>query len=339
MRLFLRYLALLTMIVLITWLEIPQRYGVTFPRNPGPEFNDRVRNLFTQKVNKEEPDIVLLGDSTLQTGVDPVLLSERTGMNISKFDVQGSASAYCSLMLKNNIVKAQHPPGVVVIVFRDTILTAPGYRVHGGYFVQLDELAGKEEPLLLERSYLQFMNPLDGWAERFFPLYGARENIRQETDGMIRYTLPGWLNCGRDCVDGGLYEVFNTADMEPGQLQNAVAVAESYLYASSRLDFESQVDRSYLPEIIRLSKERGMRLILVRLKTRTLGDGSQPPESLERYLSSLADYLSAGQVPYLDYGADPRLQPRHFTDSLHLNADGKKVFTEMLAEGLNSLLK
>ena len=339
MRSFLRYLLLLSIVTLAAWIKIPQRYDLKFPRTPGPEFNNRVRNIFTQKINRDAPDIVLLGDSTLQTGVDPVRLSEQTGRKISKFDVQGSASAYWYLALKNNIGKAQHPPGVVVIVFRDTNHTAPGYRVHGGYFVQLDELAGKDEPLLLERSYLQFMNPLEKWSEQFFPLYGARGSVRQETDEIIRSILPGWVNCDRDCADGGLYEVFTSADLEPGQLQNAVAVAESYLYSSARLDFESQVGRSYLPELIRLARESGIQLILVRLKNRTLGDGGLAPAPLERYLHNLAEYLSAEQVPYLDYGADPRLKPEHFTDSLHLNADGEIVFTEMLAEGLNSLLK
>ena len=339
MRLFLRYLSLLFLFTLIAWVKIPQRYDVTFPREPGPEFNDRVRNIFTQKINTDQPDIVLLGDSTLQTGVDPALLSERTGLKTSRFDVQGSASAYWYLALKNNIANAKHPPQILVIVFRDTILTAPGYRVHGGYFVQLDELAGRDEPLLLDRSYLQFMSPLEIWSERYFPVYGARGYVRQETDSMIRYALPSWLNCDKDCVNEDLYQVFTSADMEPGQLQNAVAVAESYLYTSSRLNFDSQIGGSYLPEMIRLARENRIRLILVRLKNRTLGDGSHSSASLQKYLNRLSEYLSVQQIPYLDYGADPRLKNEHFTDSLHLNAEGKKVFTEVLADGLNGLLK
>jgi hypothetical protein len=310
-----------------------------FPRNPGPEFDPQVRNVFIQKLNKEKPDIVLLGDSTLQTGVDRTLLSELMGRKISKFDIQGSASAYWYLVLKNNIVVAKQLPKVVVIIFRDTILTAPGFRVHGGYFVQLDEYADEHESLLLERSYLNFMNPLEKWSEQYFPLYGARGQIRQETDGLIRYSLPGWLGCDRDCTEYSLYEVFTSADMEPGQLQNAVAAAETYLYTSSQLNFERQVNKSYLAEMIRLTKDNGIQLVLVRLKNETLSKGNLETRAVKTYMNDLFEYLHTQNVLFLDYGTDSRLKNEHFNDSLHLNPDGKRIFTEMLADGLSNLLK
>ncbi|NWG06574.1 MAG: hypothetical protein HXY35_07810 [Chloroflexi bacterium] len=339
MRLFLRYLLLLSILVIIAWVKIPQRYGLDFPRNPGPEFDRQVRTLYADRINEGKPEIVLLGDSTLKDAVNAELLSILTGRKVAKFDVPGSASAFWYLVLKNNIVVAEHRPRMVVIIFRDTILTAPGYRVHGAYLVQLDEFAARREPILLERAYLNQMSPVEIWAEQYFPLYSAGEQVQKEVDAWIRYSFPNWLGCNKDCTDKSMYEVFTSADLEPGQLRNAVATAEQYLYARARLDFERQVNKSFLPEMIRLTKENGIQLIVVRLKNQMTGtDGSETPE-VRRYIEELTRYLGKQSVIFLDYGKDPRLAREYYKDALHLNPEGETVFTQILAEGLGEALK
>ena len=339
MRLFLRYLFLLAFLTSITWVTIPNWLNIQFPRQPGPEFDKRARKSYITLLDEEKPDVVMLGDSTLMDGVDPDLLSELTGRKVSSYHAPGSASAFWYIVLKNNVVVAEHKPQAVVVVFRDTMLTAPGYRVHGGYFVKLDEFARPQEPVLLERAFLNQMNPLEIWAEKYFPLYSARDRVRQEIDSRIRYTAPGWLHCDGPCTDTSMYKVFISADLEPGQLRNAVAAAESYLYTPTQLDFQQQIDQSFLPEMVRLTRERGIQLILVRLKDGTTGTGSKETASIKKYIVDLSAYLAGQGVIFLDYGRDPRLTNEYFKDVLHLNPQGEVVFTHILAEGLNEVLK
>lgn len=333
MHSFLRYLLLFSIILATSWGKISQSYSLEFPRMPGPTFDNRVRKLYINRLNESKPDMVMLGDSTLLDGVDPDRLSELTGMKVSSFDVPGSASAFWYLVLKNNIVEAEYKPKYVLILCRDTILTAPGYRVHGSYFVQLDEFARRNEPVLLERAYLNLMNPLERFAEGSVPLYAARVEIRQGMDALIRYSLTSWLGCNQKCNDDSMAEVFTSANLEPGQLRNAVAAAEGYLYADGQLDFEGQIDRSFLPEMIRLTKENNIQLILVRL--RTLITDEQDTQAVERYIGSLSEYLTARNVVFLDFGKDPRLTNTYYADSLHLTKEGEALFTQMLAERLN----
>jgi lysophospholipase L1-like esterase len=94
-----------------------------------------------------------------------------------------------------------------------------------------------------------------------------------------------------------------------------------------------------LPEIIRLTKKRGIRLILVR--TKRLSDPTPAHESppLRRYISDLYAYLEDNHVDYLDLAHDERIKPEYFFDSLHLNAEGKEVFTRLLAGDLMPILK
>jgi hypothetical protein len=339
MRLFFRYLILLTVTIAISWLAIPRWLHLDFPQQAGPEFDKRARKTFITMLDNDKPDIVLLGDSTLMDGVDTEKLSEHIGKKASSFSAPGLASAYWYIVLKNSIVVAEHHPQAVVVVFRDTMLTAPGYRVYGAYFERIDEYARHQEPVLLERAYLNQMNPLEIWSEKHFPLYSAGETIRQKIDFRIRYTVPGWLNCDMDCTDSSMNAVFTAADLEPGQLRNAVATAESYLYTPAQLDFSRQVEKSFLPEMIRMTQKNGIQLIVVRIKHQTTGTNSMETPAAKKYIADLSKYLQDQGVSFLDYGQDPKLTSEYFKDMLHLNPQGRVVFTKILANGLNETLK
>lgn len=339
MKAIIRYASVTALLMILGWIVIPQRYDIQFPRKAGPEFDPKVRFLLRDRINTEHPDIVLLGDSTLSDGVDADRLAVLTGKKIVKFDVHGSASAFWFLLLKNNIVIAEAPPPAVVIVFHDTMMTAPGYRVHGSYFVQLDEFAKKEEPVLLEKSYLNLMNPLEKAADEYVPIYGARVQIRQAIDRRIRYTIPGWFGCDVNCTDASLYDIFTAANFEQGQLQNAIAAAEDYLFTSSQLNFKRQVDQSYIPEMIRLSKENSIPLVLVRLKSQGIGRSDAETAAIKFYMNDMAEYLQDNDVLFLDYGTDPRLKNEYYKDNLHLDPNGQQIFTQILAEGLSEIVE
>ena len=335
--LFQRYLLFLATMIVISWAAIPYRLQLSFPRLPGPEFDRRVRKTYIDLMNEEKPEVVLLGDSTLMDGVDPGLLSELLHKKVSSYPVPGSASAFWYVVLKNNIVAAKHRPQAIVVIFRDTMLTAPGYRVRGEYFTQLDEYAKKQEPILLEKAYLNQMNAVDLWAQQNFPLYSTRAEFQKRIDARIRYSVTAWLNCDRVCTDHGMYDVFTSADLEPGQLRNAVATAEQYLYSPNQLDFSSRVEKSFLPDMIELAKNRGVPLILVRLKSRVAGNVESA--ALKEYVTSLSTYLAEREVVFLDYGRDAKLSEDLFADLLHLSPQGRQIFTGMLAGGLKEVLQ
>jgi hypothetical protein len=338
MRQFLRYLSLLAVMISISWLAVPRWLHLEFPREPGPHFDARVRNMYTTLLNREEPDIIMLGDSTLMDGVNPKLLSDLTGKKVLSFGAPGSASAYWYVLLKNNIVVSKHPPQTIIIIFRDTMLTAPGFRVYGGFLTKIDEYVADQEPLLLERAYLNGMNPAQILAEKYIPLYSAREDIRQKIDSRIRYYPPKLLGCDRECTDSSMFNVFSAAELEPGQLQSRVTTVEQYLYTSSQMNFKENVDGSFLPEIIRLTREHQIQLIVVRLKPNTIKTVRLDTQSVRQYMSDLSEYLHSQGVIFLDYGRDPRLASEYYRDTLHLKPEGKTLFTEMLASGLNDAL-
>ena len=334
MRLFLKFNLIFTILLVISSGLVSNAYEIEFPRHPGPTLDKQLRKNYQEAIDNNQPQIVLIGDSTLVLGVDPALLSERTGKSVYSIGIPGSASAMWYLILKNNIVQSEHKPDYVLVVFRNTILTAPGYRVQGSYFEQLDEYARQNERVLIEKSFVNFMNPLAVQAERFFPLYVARTNIRNAIDGSIRYFAPPIFDCDRNCTDYGLGELFSGNDLEPGVLNNAIGAAESSLYMPENLDFDSQVERSFLPDMLEIADDNDLKLVFVRIKVASGYEGS--PE-LDDYLDKLQNYIEERNAIMLDFGSDPRITDDSFRDSVHYNEEGQRIFSELVGDALTDI--
>lgn len=339
MRFFLKFSLLLFIIMVAASVILPRRYGMEFPREPGPALDTKVRKNYRDVLVEQEPEIVLMGDSTLVLGVDADLLAQQTGKSVYSIGIPGSASALWYLILKNNIAESTYKPKVLLVVFRDTMLTAPGYRVHGSYFDLVDEYARRNEPLFIQKSFVNLMNPLEITAEKYFPLYVSRTNIRNNIDAHIRYFSPALFGCDRDCTDYSMGDIFSGADLEPNALVDAVAAAESYLYTADQMDFSFQVGRSYLPEMIQIARENNIQIVFVRIKIESAGARIANSSAMLNYLASLKNYLADENVPLMDFGSDPRLTHDLFRDSIHLNEEGQMVFTKMVADELKIIFK
>lgn len=335
---FLRYLLFLLLTLALLSVYIPLRYGVKYPRQIGPLFDKFYKREGLLTIATEKPQIVMVGDSVFMRGVDRKMLAAETGKTVYGIGVAGSASALWYAVIEHNIVPSPYQPEILILVFRDTMLTTPGYRVHGSYFKQLDEYATPSDSLIIERAYVNLMNPLEKLAEGFFPVYGSRLSLRETLDYYIRYSGNRFLlGCNADCTNVAMGMVFGAGNMEQNILGDAIGTAESYLYTPQALDFDDQLDRSFLPEIVRLCNENGIQLVLVRTKTLRYPDEESEPLALKTYMNKMASYLESNGAILLDYGQEPSLKDEFFYDPLHLNEEGRVVFTALIVDALNKL--
>lgn len=337
-RSFLRYILLLALAFVLLSVYLPRRYRVHYPRQIGPQFDEFYRRDSLRAIAIKRPQIVVVGDSVFMRGVDLQQLAEGTGKTVSGIGVAGSASALWYAVIAYNILPSPYKPEILIIVFRDTMLTTPGYRVQGSYREQLDEYAPADDALINERAYVNLMNPLEKNAERYFPLYGSRLNLREGIDRYLRYGANAFLfACDPRCVDVGMGTIFGAANLEPNILGDAIGTAEDYLYTPQALDFDRQLERSFLPEIVRMAREGGMKLVLVRAKTMRYPTEESEPLALKIYMQKLSAYLAANDAILLDFGQEPSLTPEYFYDPLHLNEDGRLVFTALIVDALTAL--
>jgi hypothetical protein len=339
MKPLLNYLATTVLLFGVLSYYIPVRYNTPYPKAIGPQFDDSVRTIYMDILNTKRPDFFLLGDSMVGAAIDEITLSAQLGKKLELVSLPGTASTIWYLMIKNNIVLAEHKPKYLVIFFRDSMMTVPAYRVTGRYLELVDEFATRSDTLLIERAYINQMSFLEKFMEARLPLFGSRWTIRKGVDYYIRYPLARTLlDCDNACTDQAMEVVFEQSNLDQIFLSEALNVADDYLYKRKTLNFEEQIDTSFLPEIIRLSKENNIQLVLVRMPILRFNDpGMQPPE-LDEYIQNLSAYLTANQIPFLDF--DQKNMPvEYFTDTLHLNEQGKMFFTQELAKALKSLIK
>ena len=141
MNSFRRYAVLMVVLLVATTLYLPWKLGVTYPKPLGPSLTVRFKDGYKTDLIKSQADIAMIGDSILRYSVDPARFSELTGLKVFKLDIPGSASAAWYLAIKNVFAAVPHKPRYVLVTFRDTILTVPGYRVNG---IQRDFL-GKDD--------------------------------------------------------------------------------------------------------------------------------------------------------------------------------------------------
>jgi hypothetical protein len=328
------FLVFLGVFLLASGIVLPGYYNIPYPAPLGPQFEPDVKQEHVTAIEASQPDFVLIGDSVLYEGVDPLLLAEESGAAVYSIPVPGSGTASWYLVLKNVILGASHRPRYVAVFFRNTMLTVPQYRTTGRYFDLLDDFAARNEPLLAQLAFIDQMNPLEKFAAQYIPLYSARLELREDLDNLLRYRVPLALTgCARDCVDEAVEAMFGR-EVNPSALNQMMEDAAQTLYDPAEMDFEQQAAGSFLPYMIELAKANNVTLILVRSKI-----NAGEPSALAGYNLALENYLTRrDNVILLDYAADPRLTPADFVDSLHMNADGRQKFSKILAEDFREIL-
>jgi hypothetical protein len=310
-------------------------YADGYPFPIGARFDSHIRNKYQQLLNIEEPHILILGDSVAETNVDKNLMAEQSGKRVSVISESGAGSALLYLILKNNIADARPKPEYLIVLFRDTVLTSTAFRVQGNFFAMIDEFAGADDDLVLQLAIRDRMNPLEKLAEAYVPPFWGRSKLQASLVSRVLY-LPTrvFFGCDLECSDEAMNKVFGNQNFDPDQFNRTINLAESFLYTEENLDFETQIERSFLPEIIRLCKQKDIKLILVRTKTLRFSREIPEPATLKEYINDLSLYLQSKEVPLIDYSHNDHLLPSLFVDINHLNSEGKRVFTEMLVERL-----
>jgi len=282
-------------------------------------------------------DAVLIGNSILQKGVDVRQLSRLTGRDITRLWRGGSASAWWYLAVKNIVLQAEPKPGLVVILFRDTFLTRPGYRVHGGHREELQLLATACEPELDKLAYGRSGNPLDTWLRRNWRLYGRRRDLRsgfeEALEARIERQFP---HAEPGKFEDAAEDTFDERRMDSKLLQAALDAAEDP-ERDDVLDFGANIGESFLPLIIDMLQAADVPLVLVRMR-RSPGKRADHDERLYSYLDDLRAYLADRDVPLIDFGPDERLVDAHYESGDHLSDTGMSRFTGMMAQGLSPFL-
>ena len=338
MKTFLRFLLILLASLLLVNAWIVFAGHAQFPAPPDPHFDAYIDMSLRDDINVKRPQIILLGDSMVAENVDVAHLSIALGQEVYPVGAPGSSSALWYLAIKNNIAIAEPRPQSIIILFRDSMLTTPNYGIGRNIDEDFDAIAGQDEELFLQLAFINSMNPLERFVYQYLPIYNAGDQFRESVEFFHRLYPPRYLlHCNRRCVDSAFINIFNFRTIAPPAANDPIAQQESILYSARSLNFSAQVGKSFLPEIIRLCRERGIHLIFVRGKTISFVDLPKP-RGLDAYILDLQTYLTQNGASFADLEPDARLASADYIDRFHVQPAARGTYTQMLAEALRPLL-
>jgi len=331
MRFLFRYLLLALTAFLGLNSLLPHWLPQEYPRSLGPQFTTTIRLDLQKPINIQQPQDILLGNSVIVNGLDPELFQSITGRRTVHFAFNGAASAYYYLILKNIIATAESSPEYVLLFFIDNWLTRPELMVSGGPFLQImDEVAGAEETVLLRKAYLNQLDPCMAYLDSHIMIFGERQTLKGKIDARLKYPLSDWLmDCGRDCLDNALDTAFFYDNMFP-----APDPAERYRdeWSGREWNFKGRLADSFLPDIIEVARQHGLKLIFVREKNSRFMTLEEETADMRRYFQDLSEYLYQQGIPLLDFAHDPALGVELFHDQMHFIPEARPVFTHLVAE-------
>ena len=271
------------------------------------------------------PDFFIIGDSMAGTRIDPRHLSRRAGKSVAALLAPGSPVAYWYLELENLIVgNGLTNVQAVIFFFRDDQLTTQ-VQVTPGI---LDRVAHDYEPdvdRILAAHRLGAFSGVHRAARAVYQFDRTREWLEPHlTRAPVALVAPSAQRAG----------FLNTVNSQVFSLERLRHMAAADLpEAAPEIDFNAQVGRSFLPEILRLAERAKIRLAFIRVQRRPSADG--PPAqsaALVRYMRDLKAYLAEhGAYCHDDWG-DPNQPLAMYADGDHLVRDARIPYTDRFLE-------
>ena len=248
-----------------------------------------------EKLAKEKPEIVLLGDSMLETRIDEEVLRRIAGIKFEKMPYPGSGSASWWLVLKNYIAPQSDPPRTIVIFFRNMQLTLADYHTNGRFRPRLEALMSDHgEPYLeeiLRSSGREENGTLLSLVQRLYPLQKHQSEWQEKiyARALILSTVADERSVVRKRAD----RLFSTRGLRADAGAYAEGDDNMTGLAPAGHDLQTRLPDSLLPALLDLARQKKIRLVFFRVKRKPRDDGTPRSESadLQAYMAALRHHL------------------------------------------------
>ncbi len=176
------------------------------------------------------------------------------------------------------------------------------------------------------------------YLQRYFPLYNKREYYRKEVDSSLRRSAGLITGFDDESVEKAISQVFADDNMDDTLLHQRQLTEERK--QDERWKIQDIIpDNTFLDPILKLCRDQGIQLFLVRVKRRRDLMKNQQGKGLVVYMDKLKNYLDNNNIPILDYTEDSRIEKQHFGHGDHLNRQsGRALSTAILADDLRKIL-
>jgi hypothetical protein len=257
-----------------------------------------------------EPQFVLLGNSLLETRVDPDYLSTLAGgRRVISLALPSTESAIWYLQLKNAVLASDAPVETVFIFFHKDMITRP-----------LEGLDGQNRGLI---AGLLSEDETD-----YFRVITENRSIHQQMVATLEDVYP--FQHQNDSAHDGIAKL--SAFLLPSSQQELSDSAEDEFAYHNRREspaedppddpirtFEDSVASSFLPLMLDIAREAGVKLVFVRAQERPNQDGSvHESPAMHEYSGALGEYLETAGAGYVDFTGNQAVDRAMYYDSFHI---------------------
>lgn len=304
------------------------------PRKP---FDEQAVRL----LERTRPECVFLGDSMLDSRLDEAVLNTIADRRCAVQARLGTSTAVWFLMLKNVIAAQAQPPGTVVIFFRNRQLTLPAHRATGPQRARMEPMMRAEEPLVEEliAAEMRRRTPwLDRAAQAAYPVQRRRDFWRER----VQAWALDIVTSSREyvAIRAAARDVFSTKNLRGDQQQDEAQEEGKIGLDEPDHEFADAVERSFLPPMLRLARDKGIRLVFFRVKKRPAATGALADESgtAPAYQAALRAYLEKAGAILIDESRDADVTLDFYGSGDHVKLAMEKTYTEMFWRKVGPLL-
>ena len=298
--------------------------------------------------------LLLIGNSMVDTRINPDLLEDLLGAPVALRTAPGSRSAAWYLMLRLHIETASQPAPVAAIFFREDELTRPLSRTEGQYQRQLLALAGGDTEVL-DEILMRNRSTAEAVQERLDTTYGLA-GLRDHARSAIAWIAGAIVVADKlavrephavgpkdddtlDVLDDAidvLHEALNGRFAYENWRTDALMQAEIG-GASGTTAFPEHPADTFLGPIINLADAHGIRLVFVRVNRRD--EALAGADRFAAYTMALESYITGRGHILISMIGEPELTPDKFLDAAgHLNPRYLDWYTSLFARRLHKAL-
>lgn len=288
------------------------------------------------KAARNHPNVVLIGNSMLNTRIDKPLLNHLTQPNSLAYVAEGGTrSTVWYFKFKNFAVPLA--PKLTFLFYRDYDFTAPWLHLEGE---RLDTarsfMKPEDEPLL------EFSRKLGGVAphsplDDYLPDQTALKLRSRLTDLAIDTGAFGRGSTGDTELQVQLNNLFDFQNLRADTF-DAGASANDILPTDSKL-FTADPAKNLLEKFNALARAHGIRLVFYRVKRRPNAQSEVIQDGeLRAYTAAFRTWAESQGHLLLDETEDPRLTLSMYHDGDHLGKAAMAEYTQMFLQRVQSCL-
>lgn len=322
-------------------LLIPLAAPLLLPADPKPGDENAPPMPFEQpKLDyalKTKPEVMLLGNSMLNTRVDKHLFAKLVKPNKVAFVTEGGTrSLVWYFMLKNFVGPVDPPPKLVFVFFRDFDFNSPGLNLTGEWLQEAHGYMKPDDHQLLENARAMGGTPPNEALDFYLPYFFAKECREKVMSRAMDIAAAGG---GVDDIDlqKAHQEAFDFDKLRPDVFDPG-ALENDTMDVNKRV-FTSDPSETLLPLYAEVAKQRGFQLCFYRVKRRPDEAGNAPSSpQLTEYMKNFRIWAESHGHLVMDETDDPRLTLDMYHDGDHVAKPSMDKYTRMFVERVRAVL-